>query len=554
MFSVAYAQWIPSEQEKLSVISRLKYTVEFLASDSLEGREAGTPGEIIARDFISEHFLNIGVEPYYPDLMYHKAFPFSSSEHYSPDSKITYGNNQYLINEDFTIVSYFGRTNIKGKIIMPGNGLYLPEKEINDYADYDTKELKDKIFLIDIAYPKTLDFITQDNYYEMVQDMIYVAIQKGAAGIILYHGGECRFGFHRNSFFQNTRKATPILYVEGALRKKLIRGEADELYIQIMSNRQNMSGYNVAARINNNAATTIVIGAHYDHLGYGSPISRHVGPPRVHPGADDNASGVAVMIELARFVKQMGLKNHNYVFVAFSAEEKGLVGSKAFIEDSICKLNNVMAMINLDMVGRMDTASHKVNVLGTGSTPKWDSLLTVTYNPDLDLSKNPSGTGGSDQLSFYMKNIPVLFFITGIHRDYHTPGDISAMINYNGMYDIFVYVANLLTHLENVNTLPFVEGEDKDNLVDRSYTRGVTLGVIPDHTFGGKGMRIDDVFPGRNAELSGIKAGDIVVEIDEYEVSDLTSYMKALSNYISGSKAKVKVLRGTQELILDVTF
>jgi aminopeptidase YwaD len=157
-------------------------------------------------------------------------------------------------------------------------------------------------------------------------------------------------------------------------------------------------------------------------------------------------------------------------------------------------------------------------------------------------------------MSFYMKNIPVLFFITGLHKDYHTPSDVISAVNFEGMTDISIFLMNLLLHIDNVQDMPFIEGEKKESLVDRSYTRGVTLGVIPDHTFGGKGMRIDDVFKGRPADQSGLKAGDIIVAIDEHDVSDISTYMKALSNFRTGLKANIKIIRGTEEHTFEVTF
>ncbi len=558
VFAVAgltHGQWQPDEASRKQISERMYQVVDFLSSDSLEGREAGTDDEIVARDFIAAQFQKIGLTPYYNDQNYYKSFDFSSGETYSEDSRIVLAGVNYFINTDFYAVSYFGKTSIKAKLVHVGNGISDPDRGIDDYSYFEVKDLNGHVFVIDISYPPEYDFITEKNYYHYVQEMIYVAIQKGAAAIILFQSNEKQFSFHPGTFFQNTRKSVPILFAGPTLKKKISKGTDDqEIYIQIFTSRKPLTGYNVAAKINNNAPKTVVIGAHYDHLGFGGPISRHVGPPQIHPGADDNASGVAVLLEVARYIKTADLNKHNYVFVAFGAEEKGLVGSKAFVDDTICKLNNVIAMFNLDMVGRLDSVSRKLNVLGTGSSAKWDSLLNVSYNSGIDINRNPSGTGGSDQMSFYMKDIPVLFFITGIHKDYHAPTDVISKLNFSGMVDVTVLVANILHHLNNVSAMPFVEGEDKGSLVDRSYTRGVTLGIIPDHTFGGKGIRIDDVFSGRNADLAGIKPGDIVVQIDDFEVSDLTSYMKALVNFRAGMKAKVKVIRGNEELVLDVTF
>jgi len=549
-----YSQWQPSTVERQQMSKRMYGVIDFLSSDSLAGREAGTKEEIIARDFLAEKFKEIGLEPYYAEG-YYKGFDLSTNEVFSVESKIVLSGTSYFIDEDFYAISSFGKTSLKSKIVHVGNGIVDTENNIDDYSYFEVKDLSGYVFVIDISYPPKYDFITDDNYYQYIQEMMYVAIQKSAAAIILYQSNDKRPIFHQQTFLQNTRKVIPILFAGSDLKKKISKGaDNQEIYLQLFTGRQKQTAYNVAAKINNNSASTVIVGAHYDHLGFGSPISRYIGPPQIHPGADDNASGVATMLEVARYIKTAGLKNHNYIFVAFGAEEKGLVGSKAFVEDTLCRLNNILAMINLDMVGRLDTLSRKLNVLGTGSSAQWDSLLNVSFDAGIDMNRNPAGTGGSDQMSFYMKNIPVLFFITGIHKDYHTPSDVIERINFNGMVDVTVLVASVLDHLNNVSSLPFVKGENKESLVDRSYTRGVTLGVIPDHAFGGKGMRIDDVFPGRNAELAGIKPGDVIVQIGEFEVSDLTTYMKALSNFRAGLVAMVKIIRGTEEHELEVTF
>ncbi|HPS83126.1 MAG TPA: M20/M25/M40 family metallo-hydrolase, partial [Bacteroidales bacterium] len=297
--------------------------------------------------------------------------------------------------------------------------------------------------------------------------------------------------------------------------------------------------------------TTIVFGAHYDHLGFGKSGSLST-DSAVHNGADDNASGTALMIELARILNESGINNHNYLFVAFGAEEKGLLGSKAFLNQKIIADSSIMAMLNFDMVGRMDTAEPKLNILGTGTAAEWDSLITTASSGPVTVKKSESGTAGSDQMSFYLKNIPVLFFITGMHEDYHKPSDDAEKINREGMADVLLIALQITSKLDSMQDLNFVRSDASSG--DRGRRPGVTLGVIPDHAWEGKGMRIDAVTKDKTADKAGLLKGDIVIQIGDMPVTDIMSYMKALSAYKKGDKAKITYLRGQIENSVEVVF
>ncbi len=316
--------------------------------------------------------------------------------------------------------------------------------------------------------------------------------------------------------------------------------------------RDHISGNNVVAYINNHAANTIVIGAHYDHLGWGdSTHSLYVGPPAIHHGADDNASGVATIIELARMLKQGGLKSNNYVFIAFSGEELGLYGSKWFVTHSTVKLEDVDYMLNYDMVGRLDSTSHTLIVNGVGTSPTWKDAIEKIHTP-LHIKTTESGVGPSDQTSFYLKNIPVLFFFTGQHKDYHKPSDVESKINYAGMEDVVNYSMSLLTELNDKGKLLFTKTKDESNDSAPRFT--VTMGVIPDYTFEGDGMRIDDVKDGKPAFKAGLKAGDVVIQLGDVKVTEMMTYMKALGNLKKGDKTTVKVKRGNDIIEKEIQF
>ncbi len=318
------------------------------------------------------------------------------------------------------------------------------------------------------------------------------------------------------------------------------------------SSQQKISGNNVVAFINNHAPHTIVLGAHYDHLGWGVDDHAHSayrGEPAIHNGADDNASGVAMIIELARWLKSSSLKNNNYLLLAFSGEELGLYGSKWFVEHTTFDSTRTNFMLNFDMVGRLD--SNKLMIYGNGTSPAWNVAIGKIESP-LRIKTSESGVGPSDHTSFYLKNIPVLHFFSGQHKDYHKPSDDEGKINYPGMDAIFSYVKNLLEILNEQPKIRFTKTKDDSNENTPKFT--VTLGVMPDYTFEGDGMRIDGVTDGKPAAKAALKTGDVVIQLGETKVTDMMSYMKALSLFKKGDVTKVKVKRGNDTLEREINF
>lgn len=317
---------------------------------------------------------------------------------------------------------------------------------------------------------------------------------------------------------------------------------------------QTVKGNNVVGFINNHAEYTVVLGAHYDHLGMGDPNhSRYRGEPAVHNGADDNASGVATVIELGKMLKNGGAaaSKYNYVLILFSGEELGLYGSKWFVEHPLVELKHVNYMLNFDMVGRMDSSSHVLVVNGIGTSPAWKAAFDTT-KVEVHLKTTESGVGPSDHTSFYLKDIPVLHFFTGQHKDYHMPSDDEYKINYDGMLRVVKFTYNLIMDLNGKEKLAFTKTKDDENEDTPKFT--VTLGVMPDYTFEGEGMRIDAVTEGKPASKAGLVAGDVVVQLGPVEVKDMMSYMKGLSQFKKGDKTFVRVKRGKEVIQKDVQF
>ncbi len=314
---------------------------------------------------------------------------------------------------------------------------------------------------------------------------------------------------------------------------------------------------NVAGFLDNNAEQTIVIGAHYDHLGKGyqsgslTPDSQAL----IHNGADDNASGVAGIIELARYFTGNDIREkYNLLFIAFSGEELGLLGSKFYADHPTIPMESVALMINMDMVGRLDERKG-LTISGWGTSPVWGQVLPeLAAKNKLKYAVDSSGIGPSDHTSFYLKQKPVLFFFTGVHADYHKTTDDTDKINAEGEQKILQLIAGLVTELNSrKGGIPFTEaGNPHKQEVQADFK--VTLGVIPDYSFNGRGLRIDAVTKNRPADRAGMEAGDIVTKMGEFPIKDIYDYMKSLGQFEKGQSTELQVTRGQETKILRVTF
>jgi len=310
-----------------------------------------------------------------------------------------------------------------------------------------------------------------------------------------------------------------------------------------------ITGNNVIGFLNNNAENTIVIGAHYDHLGFGGEGSLYRDSIKaVHNGADDNASGIAVLLNLAERLQNKNT-NNNYLFIGFSGEEMGLLGSNFFVKNPTIDTKKISYMINMDMVGRMKKDS-SLAVYGTGTSSVFKDILRAN-NTHFKLIQQESGVGPSDHTSFYLADIPVLHFFTGQHEDYHKPGDDSEKLNYRGMQLIADYILNIISDLDDNGKLAFIKTKNESESVPRFK---VGLGVIPDYLFDGKGMRIDGVSEDKPAQKAGLKKGDVVIQLGDSTVTNMMSYMRALSVFDKGNSTTVVIKRGKSIVKKEINF
>ncbi len=310
------------------------------------------------------------------------------------------------------------------------------------------------------------------------------------------------------------------------------------------------TGRNVIGYLDNGAAHTVIIGAHYDHLGYGDFGSLHTGDPEIHNGADDNASGVAAMLMLAETLKGRNTSN-NYLFMAFSGEEKGLWGSNFFCKNPTLEVAKMNYMLNMDMVGRLKPEK-TLAINGVGTSPKWKGVIKKIKTDGINVVTSESGIGPSDHSSFYNIGVPAIHFFTGQHADYHKPSDDIGKLNYNGIRAVVRYMDAIITMLDDDGKLAFTK--TKDDVKTDTPRFKVTLGVMPDYLYAGKGMRIDGVTEDRPAAKANMKAGDVVVKMGDVDVTDMNSYMEGLSKFEKGDETEVWYMRDGEVVKVRVTF
>lgn len=528
---------------------RMKKDVHLLASDSLLGREAGTKGEIMAMHYLADQFKKINLKPVLKDNTYFQRFEFIRGATYEDETEFRAGDEFLQAGKEFYPLSQSASADATAELINMGFGLETDDMQDNDYAG--KENIKDKAFLIELSVPGGAKNFAKYAEQAKIKHKIKTAEKHGAAAVVFVNSDpELRAPSDKLSM-RVVPADIPVVFVKKSAAAKVKEQIGKQVKLSVKIRKIRKDAYNLIGMIDNNAGRTIVYGAHYDHLGMGGPSSRYLGPPKVHNGADDNASGVAGILEIARKLRTRGHQKFNYLIIAFSAEEHGLIGSSYFTGSKAYDMDKIVAMINFDMIGRME--ENKLHIAGTGTAKEWDDLIESSNELDLQIKTSASGTGGSDQMSFYLDSIPVLFYFTGLHDDYHKPADDADKISFGGMLKVLKTVENLYNLIPENKGLTYQKTESKRS--GRNPAKySVTLGVMPDHAFDGDGMRIENVIQGRTASEAGLKDGDIVVKMGEHEVDGMMSYMKALSKFKKGNKTTVKIRRGNKILEKKVQF
>lgn len=526
---------------------QMKYDVQYLASDLLEGREAGTRGERMAGDYIVQKMASIGLMPYGDSATYRQAFTFAGQPVLGDKQVFQLGRERLEVGEQYFPLSFSGNGAVLATVARCGYGIQAPELGRDDFADID---LKGKCAAIAVGSPDGIHPHSKFVAYHDLRARAARAAELGAACVFFYNDDKAVDDPDPTLRAKAAALSVPVVFLKGDRHAELVR-DGNPVSLTVTIDRPVSTAHNVVGLLDNGRPNVVVIGAHYDHLGFGDEGSLHRGEPAIHNGADDNASGVAVMLQLARDLSAMDeAKGNDYLFIAFSGEEKGLFGSNHWTKHPTVPLAELNYMINLDMVGRLD-ADSSIGINGVGTSPAWAELPRVQAGA-LRIKTTTSGIGPSDHTSFYLHDIPAIHFFTGTHSDYHKPGDDEDKINYDGMLRVTRYIESLITTLNDDGKLVFTKTQDADSASTPRFK--VTLGVVPDYMYDGKGMRIDGVSEGKPAAAAGLKAGDVVVRLGALEVADMMGYMKALGQFSKGDTAKVVVLREGREVEAEVTF
>lgn len=540
-------------KEQWESMQRLKSHVSYLASDALQGRQTGSPGEVLSATYIANEFKKNGLKLLGKNGF--QEFTMTQFRIASDDCKMKIESvggiamqQEFKLNRDFYPLSKsVDFDSCTGEVVDVGYGIIAEKFNKNEFEG---ASVAGKIVTMRLGY-----FGQSENphselaQYADINTKVENALKYGAIGVI---------------FFRNDSNEVPP---SGKLDRNVKPSSIPVFYFRanqpIPSNIQltllskvispETIGHNVVAFKNNHRRKTVIICAHHDHIGFNEyDNSRYKGPQAIHNGADDNASGVAAMIELSKQLNKWGLRKNNYLFIAFSGEELGLLGSKFFTQNPLIPLNKINYVINIDMLGRIDSTKKTLTINGVGTSTKWLEILKEleTDTQNIKIATTESGLGPSDHASFYLENIPVLHFFSGQHRDYHTPDDDEERINYVGMHHSIQTIKQMVCYTKR-KKLDFVKTKD---ISPGQMRFKVTLGVMPDYSFSGTGVRIDGVTPERPAAVAGLLRDDIVIQIGDFPISDMMAYMSTLGKFEKGDRAPVTVKRKNETIIVNVTF
>jgi len=562
--------------------AELKTHIKYLASDELKGRKSGSKEAILAAKYIHSQFEKYGLT-FLSDKGY-QYFNVNFSIALGKKTSLKFDNFFAKAETDFMPLSFSKDTFVSGEILFAGYGFDIKTDNFS-WNDYENLDVKNKWVLIFNGEPRLQN---RNNPFAEFSDDRYkvmTAADKGALGVIfIYPPAEKKKDYLPPLICPkiDNRTKIPAIQITETMANKLfeyiklsvtaiedqINNEKKPIHfsipLKVYSNTEIITKQsktcNVLAAIEGNDPILkneyIVVGAHYDHLGIGGPGSgsRYQDTFAIHNGADDNASGIAGLIELAgKFSSIKQNMKRSILFVAFTCEESGLLGSTFFINNPPIALSSIKTMINLDMIGRLDTLSNYLLLGGTGTASVHDSLLdTFAEIYHFDLKKSPEGLGPSDHASFYASNIPVIFISTGAHEDYHTCNDDEEKINYSGMMKTLSFIYDLIYSYANLPVAPaFMEAGPKTATTSRGYN--ITLGVMPDFSASDvKGLKVQSVRKGGPAQIGGIVANDIIISINEMEISNIYDYMNRLKSLHKGDMITVGVLRMDVKIILFI--
>ena len=562
LFTVANttAQVCPEAANLTAELTGARAHVRFLADDRLEGREVGTNGAHCAGDYIAAQFSALELEPAGSQGSYFQTFSIRKGAELGPQNRLVISGRTYGVGTDWVPAGYSASANINREIVYGGHLLDNPEDPGDEFASLD---ISGKIVVVEWGDPDAPHGISVrgDPHYKAT-----VAAGHDASGIIVL----APEGMGRPSLEDETRAtlSIPVGIVNGAIaetvREALIGGGHAQFHTDVQATTADAR--NVVALLPGSnperMRETVVIGAHYDHLGHGGEGSLAPESTEVHNGADDNASGTAAVIEAARALAAGPPLERSVLFIAFTGEEKGLWGSAHFVREPTVELERAVAMLNLDMVGRV--VDDQLTILGFGTAAEWDEIVDMAageMSDPLSIAKSPDGFGPSDHSSFYGEGIPVLHFLSNLHEDYHRPSDDFDKINYEGLERVIELTVDILIKLAgNGSDLVALTPLEQDRPPPPGQTSSSTsgygpyLGSIPDMTPRDFGLRLTGVREGSPADEAGLQGGDVVVEFDGNEITDIYAYTYALQARSPGDEVSIVVERDGERVTVTAVL
>lgn len=586
IFAVGFFSALKAQNEEAE--TRISDHIKYLSSDELEGRFPGTEGARKAMDYMKSKFMEYGLKPvtgnYTQEFSMVTGLKFgdSNSLYFEqivnrpgvPREQLKWMKQNWELSKDFVPLSFSDNREVSGDIAFVGYGISAPDIGYDDYAGID---VKDKIV---IFISETPDGDNKESKFHRYADMRFkakTARDKGAVGVIMVKMmGDSMNVFERPEY-SYVKGSSGIVIVQAQrqslgkffprreslidLDKDIIKNKKPhsillpDVRVTIKTDIQQVpvKAYNVCGMVEGTDSKLkdeyVIVGAHYDHLGWGGALSMYHGKvPMIHNGADDNASGSAALLEMAKMTAQNPMPR-SVIFLSFSGEEEGLLGSNYFVNHPLVDMSKVTAMINLDMVGRMH--DNKLTVFGLGTSPTFPQIVDSIAGLDsLNVIRAADGYGPSDHASFYKTGIPVLMFFTGLHDDYHRPTDDFEKINIPGEYKTVVMAETATRAIAAMipkpqfTTVAAKENENREG--ERSYGK-VWFGIVPSFEESPLGCRISGTSAGSPAEKAGMKSDDIIVAMDGVPVRNLYDFMYSLKGHNAGDVISVDVIRGTNK-------
>jgi len=556
--------------------------IRFLSHDKRAGRYPGSVGSKDVIAYLVGEFKSYGLKPGLKNS-YIQSFDITTGIDLGTENTLTINGDSLILETDYIPLGFSANTSAVGNAVFAGYGFNIDNGNLQ-WNDYQNLNVKENWVVVMRHGPEKDNVHSEFAPHSSLQKKVLVARDNGAIGVIFISqiGDE---ELQPKRFKQGQKNSgIPVIHLSNIVSEKLLKkyGWSRESIQKTMDRSRapagfKMTGVTISANIDLKETKTraanvvaelrsgnrkhrdeyVLVGAHFDHIGMGGHGSGSRKPEKlaIHPGANDNASGTAGLLELAqKLASNRSRIKRSVLFVGFDAEEKGLLGAKHFVKNSPVDLENIITMINMDMIGRIKDSTAMVG--GVGTSPVFKPLLdSLSKNRSFSLSMSKPGFGPSDHAAFYSENIPVLFFFSGFDDDYHTPNDVWKHINIKGQKDLVSLIYDVTYHLGRTRTPPlFSESGPKEPQMSVPKLR-VTLGIMPSYTSTEIGLEIDAISKSDGpAAKAGLQRGDIIKSINNKTINNIYEYMERLGNLKPGDTVPVLVVRKEKELSFDVTF